>query len=170
VNILIKSAQSKNNNGYRNTNNIKIEEAHIFVVAVASPFLAASEPTSVASPSGLPEGAAAGSDRLSGLWSRRSDSLVRSSESLLLPRSSVFSASREASTWTSAGAVLAPLSAAADVDAFASDLATGGASCLDDSSAVSGFAAGLAGRLSSSYFTSRGLFLFGAATARGRVY
>ena len=66
VNILIRSAQSKNNNGYRNTNNIKIQEAHIFVVAVASPFLA-SEPTGVASPSGLPEGAAGGSVRLSGL-------------------------------------------------------------------------------------------------------
>jgi hypothetical protein len=38
----------------------------IFVVAVASPFLA-SEPTGVASPSGLPEGAAGGSVRLSGL-------------------------------------------------------------------------------------------------------
>jgi hypothetical protein len=67
VDILIRSAQSKNNNGYRNTNNIKIQEAHIFVVAVTSPFLAASEPTRVASPSGLPEGAGAGSGRVSGL-------------------------------------------------------------------------------------------------------
>lgn len=61
-----------------------------------------------------------------------------------------------------------PLSAAADVDVFPSDLAAEGASGLEDDSASSGFA-GLAGRLSSSYFTSRGLFLFGAATASGRV-
>lgn len=61
--------------------------------------------------------------------------------------------------------MLVPLSAAADVDAFASDLATGGASGLEDGSASSGFA-GLAGRLSSSYFTSRGLFLFGAIVGR----
>jgi hypothetical protein len=59
VNILIRSAQSKNNNGYRNINNIKFKVAHIFVVAVVSPFLA-SEPTGFASASGLTEGAGAG--------------------------------------------------------------------------------------------------------------
>ena len=59
-----------------------------------------------------------------------------------------------------------PLSAATDVAVFASDLATGGGSGFEDGSATSGFA-GLAGRLSSSYFTSRGLFLFGAATSSG---
>jgi len=56
VNILIRSAQSKNNNAYRNINNIKFKVAHIFVVAVVSPFLA-SEPTGFASASGLTEGA-----------------------------------------------------------------------------------------------------------------
>jgi hypothetical protein len=60
-----------------------------------------------------------------------------------------------------------PLSAAVDVDVFPSDLAAGGASGLEEGSAKSGFA-GLAGRLSSSYFTSRGLFLFGAARASGK--
>jgi hypothetical protein len=59
VNILIRSAQSKNNNGYRNINNTKFKVAHIFVVAVASPFLA-SEPTGFASASGLTEGAGNG--------------------------------------------------------------------------------------------------------------
>jgi hypothetical protein len=66
VDILIRSAQIKNNNDYCNTNNIKIQEAHIFVVAVASPFLA-SEPIGVASRSSLPEGAAGGSVWLSDL-------------------------------------------------------------------------------------------------------
>jgi len=61
--------------------------------------------------------------------------------------------------------VLVPLSAATDVAVFASDLATGGGSGFEDGSANSGFA-GLAGRLSSSYFTSRGLFLFGAIVER----
>lgn len=59
MNILIKSAQSKNNNGYRNINNIKFKVAHIFVVAVASPFLA-SEPTGFASASSLTEGSGNG--------------------------------------------------------------------------------------------------------------
>ena len=66
VNILIRSAQSKGNNGHRNTNNIKqIQMAHLFVAVVASPFLA-SEPSAAASPSGLP-GGAGGSARVSGL-------------------------------------------------------------------------------------------------------
>ena len=47
------------NNGYRNINNIKFKVAHIFVVAVVSPFLA-SEPTGFASASGLTEGAGNG--------------------------------------------------------------------------------------------------------------
>lgn len=58
--------------------------------------------------------------------------------------------------------VLVPLSAAADTDAFASDLVASG---LEDGSAKSGFA-GLAGRLSSSYLTSYDRFLFGTIVAR----
>jgi len=54
-----------------------------------------------------------------------------------------------------------PLSATADTDVFASDLVTGGTSGLEHGSAKSGFA-GLAGRFSWSYLTSRGRFLFGA--------
>lgn len=58
-----------------------------------------------------------------------------------------------------------PLSVAADVAIFASDLATGGGSGFEDGSTNSGFV-GLAGRLSSSYFASRGFFLFGAIAER----
>jgi len=58
-----------------------------------------------------------------------------------------------------------PLSATADTDVFASDLVTGGTSGLEDGSARSGFA-GLAGRISLSYLTSRGRFLFGAVVVR----
>jgi hypothetical protein len=57
-----------------------------------------------------------------------------------------------------------PLSTAVDVDVFPSDLAAGGASGLEARSAKSGFS-GLAGGLYSWYFTSRGLFFFGAAKA-----
>jgi hypothetical protein len=49
-------------------NNIKYEVAHIFVVAVASPFLA-SDPTGFASASGLTEGA--GNDAGSSAWLSR---------------------------------------------------------------------------------------------------
>lgn len=59
---------------------------------------------------------------------------------------------------------MVPLSVAADTDAFASDLDAGSVSGLEDGSAKSGFA-GLAGRTSSSYLTSRGRFLFGAIVA-----
>jgi hypothetical protein len=66
-------------------------------------------------------------------------------------------------------AVLAPLSATADTDAFASDLVAGGTSGLDDGSLKSVFA-GLAGRVSLSYLTSRGRFLLGAGKRQSRVH
>jgi hypothetical protein len=62
-------------------------------------------------------------------------------------------------------AVLVPLSATTDTDVFESDLVTGSTSDLEGGSAKSGFA-GLDGRFSLSYLTSRGRFLFGAVVVR----